>query len=68
METILATAFGQHVEILKGESNAIVKFVKDTLRLLSATEKGSISFRALLPIIGAYSVIIPPDHRFMCCC
>ena len=59
METILATAFGQHVEILKGESNAIVKFVKDTLKLLSATDERFMSFRNLLPILGACSVLPP---------
>ena len=61
METILATAFGRQVEVLKGENDIIVNSVKDYLSYIS--ESGFTPLTVLMPLLGA-CLLKPPDPNY----
>ena len=58
METIIATAFGRQVELLKGESDVIVDSVKNSLS--SVNESAFLPLTILMPLFGA---CLSSDHN-----
>ena len=52
METILATAFGQIVEVQKGDSDEVVKVAREIFQ--SSDERNSVSFTIVIPLISQF--------------